>query len=268
MNIDFNIEGLDRINQKLAKYPERLAKETLSQLKMEARSLSKDLAYETSPRGFGERARRQIAKSIDRDVRRLFPENELTTGNASQVYDILESHFDKGVADAFWLQFKSGNHEKASKFLRRRGLPRGVRAEEYETRRKQKGGVGRKPIALAARSRIESMIRKKQKRIGMAKAGWYQAARGVGGRLRTTSSASGKAVAAFPKWVIAAGRGLNLGGARVVAGANPSVTIFSDVRHGRKALKQGVMTRALARTELRMKKVLAKKIEAENRKNF
>lgn len=267
MKVDFQIQGIDEIVGRFAKHPARVEKATESQLRSQARGLCKDLSRFTGPEGFGERARRQIAKFIESDVRKMFPANELSAANANQVFKLIKKQFGEEVADAFWFHFKSKDLERAGRFMRRRGLPRGVNESEYDRRRKRSGGVGGEPIALASKSRVESLIRRRQKRIGMAKAGWYQAARGVGGRLRTTNSA-GVTRAAFPKWVIAAGRGMQLGGARFKGGSRMQMLIFSRVRHGRAALRSEVMTRALAATQVRLKKVLEKAIEAENKKHF
>lgn len=267
MNVSFQIDGLDRMNERLARHPERLAMAAESQLKMQARFLARDLARETAPVGFGERARAGIAKRVAQDVRLMFPANQLSQRNASRVYELIKAEFDEGTADAFWREWRKGNTAKAERYMRRRGIKRGVDESEYERRRKA-GDLRGAPIALAAESRVESMIRRRQKRVGMAKAGWYQAARGVGGRLRVTNSGNGKTVAAFPKWVIAAGSGLALGGARVRSGPRPMVKIFSKVRHGKKALRREVMAKALAATQVRLRKVVEQAVKAENRKRF
>jgi hypothetical protein len=267
MKVDFQIQGLDEITGRFAKHPARIEKATESQLRMQARSLCKDLSYYTGPEGFGERSRRQIARFIEADLRKMFPANELSTSNANQIYKLVNQQFGEEVADAFWFHFKAQDYQKAGRYMRRRGIPRGVNESEYDRRRKRPGGVGGDPIALASKSRVESLIRRRQKRIGMAKSGWYQAARGVGGRLRTTNSA-GVTRATYPKWVIAAGRGLQLGGARFKGGRQMQMLIYSRVRHGRAALRAGVMTKALAATQVRLKKVLEKAIEAENKKYF
>lgn len=267
MNVGFQIDGLDRMNERLARHPERLAMAAESQLKMQARFLARDLARETAPVGFGERARAGIAKRVAQDVRLMFPANQLSQRNASRVYELIKAEFDEGTADAFWREWRKGNRAKAERYMRRRGIKRGVDENEYERRRKA-GDLRGAPIALAAESRVESMIRRRQKRVGMAKAGWYQAARGVGGRLRVTNSGNGKTVAAFPKWVIAAGSGLALGGATVQSGPRPMVTIFSNVRHGKKALRREVMAKALAATQVRLRKVVEQAVKAENKKRF
>jgi hypothetical protein len=266
MNVDFKISGIERISGKMTRHPERLAKEALTQLRTQARSLCRDLAFETAPVGFGERARRGIAKSIERDLRRMFPANQLGPANGGRIYELVEHVFDKETADAFWYHYKAGDYNRAGRIMRRRGIPRTVDEAAYERARRD-GKLNGPPIALAAPSRVNALLKRKLKRIGMAKAGWYQAARGVGGRLRVTTG-TGATKAAFPKWVIAAGSGLSLGGAGVRGGDRPRVVIYSKVRHGRRALGDAVMGRAIKRTERRMGKIMEKAIEAKNRKTF
>ena len=163
-------------------HPKRVEKASLSQLKSEARGLCRDLAFETAPVGFGGRARRGVAAAIERDVRRMFPVNELSVANGSRIYALVRETFDEEVADAFWYYYKRRDYQRAGRIMRRRGIPRSVDEAAYARALKNGRRLDDPPIALGSESRIASLIRKRQKRIGMAKAGWYQAARGVGGR--------------------------------------------------------------------------------------
>lgn len=267
MNVNFSIEGVPGLNAKLAKHPERLAAAALAQVKSQARLVAGSLAKGTAPVGFGETTRKKLVNIITAEITRAFPVNEIDSQNAGGIFKLLEKEFGKDLADAFWFQHKSGNRGAAARFVRRRGLPRGIDEREYDRRRRRKEGVGSEPIALATPGRVAALIRRREKRVGMAKAGWHQAAKAIGGRLRT-ETAGGKVVATFPRWVIAAGRGLSLGGARIRGGPLAEVSIYTSVRHSRGALAPSTLSRAVRDSQARLRKAALIAVQKENKKHF
>jgi hypothetical protein len=77
----------------------------------------------------------------------------------------------------------------------------------------------------------------------MAMAGWYQAARGLGGRVRSNYRINGKRQTAekFPPTVRKTSRRFSgLGGARITgSGASMVIEVWSHVRHATDAIDEG-----------------------------
>ena len=269
IKIKADLTGLSKNVAKFRKHPELLHRETVSLLKQEGRELCKELCFNTLPFGFGDNSRQKFANRIDAEIRRLFPSKEYGPETAFLVYEVLQKT-DLKLAAAFWSAHKARDTTRAQKILNRRGSAGGVNESAYQSARANRGRVKRNAdaLAIAPASRVNALIKRQQKNIGMAKAAWYLAAKGIGGRLRSTGS-GGKIKATYPKWVIATSRMGNFGGAYFRDNAiRPDITVFSRVRHGSRALPAHLYNRAIDRSEDALKKALLISIAKLNKKQF
>ncbi|MDH3603194.1 MAG: hypothetical protein OEU26_26570 [Candidatus Tectomicrobia bacterium] len=261
MKFDAKVDGVKELRRKFKNYPQLVDQEVVVGLKIEARALAIEYGFNTVPFGFGEETRSAHGKRIEKEVRWMFPSIE----DPGHVYRVLRQ-VDVGMAAEFWRAHKQGDRAKMEKVLRRRTIPKGVDRGTYERRRNKGGYVPYQalPVAVVTAGRQASFAKEKKKTIGIAKAGWLQAAKAIGGRVRR----QGKE--AFPKYVRAASRLVaGLGGAEVVEqGRFPSVTIYSEVRYAERALDSIRKHRAEVNAERRSAETIRKRLEHLNKKLF
>lgn len=268
MNFTMRMEGVESLKRKFQRHPEALEEEVLTVMKQEARTLALEYGYNTAPVGFEEGGPADKARErIRGEVERMFPSSRFGEDgiNASGVYEVLHRH-DPKLAKLFWRAHKQGDVAAMEKLLRKRGLPRGIDREAYELRRSPRGGLnkGAEAIALTTPGRQGSYAKERQKRVGLAKAGWLQAAQAIGGRVRRGGRA------AFPKYVRALARKeTGLGGAVVTGGGRiQEIRIFTRVRYGDRALPDARYRRANDVAEERFAKSLRIRLQHVNRKTF
>lgn len=261
MQIDVTVDGIESLRRKLRDFPELLEKEVETVIRQAGRTLAIEYGFNTVPWGMREEQAEAHGRRLEKESQWMFPTRE----NPVHLYRLLKQ-VDERMAKAYWALHKRGDQAGAERLLRKRGIPRGIREGEYESRRNAGGYVpyAAEPIAMAAPGRQESFIKKRKARIGLAKAGWLQAAQAIGGRVRRNGRE------AFPKYVrTIARRESGLGGARVIGrGRFVSVTIYTSVRYAERALPNDRYLKANDVAEERLAKSLRERLSHVRRRTF
>jgi hypothetical protein len=243
------ITGSASANKRLERYAADLQRETLSILKQEARTLCVELGAATLPGpGLSESTGDKFRLSVERDVRRVFSSKQVP----SSIFNLLKIHAPH-LAGAYWRAVKSGKTRAAADLVRRAGLPQGLDPSALRSARTGKNGhvpKNQQPVSLATEAQVRAFAKKQIQLVGLAKAGWYCAAKGLGGRVRRNIVTSGGKRAteeSFPAYVRKLARKYpELGGARVIEGNKPRVEIFTRVKHANAALQAGLYASAVS----------------------
>jgi hypothetical protein len=248
MKMSTRVIGGGEFDRKMAKLAEGLGRELPSLVRQAARAGAQNFGFYTAPYGFDEPER--FRAKIESDVRRVFATRE----DASAVYLLLRA-VDPQKAEAYWAAHKKGSKRRAADILNSVSIPRGADLSVLKAARSsRRGHVPPKiqPRALATKTELNALVRKQMKLAGFAKAGWYQAGRGLGGRIRTNvvDAATGKRSTreTFPAFIrkLANANG-GIGGARMGSDAfSAFAEIFTNVNHAVDALPKGQQARAAA----------------------
>lgn len=261
--------------KKMKEFPELVAREQESVLKQEARALCTRYAQCTYPAyglSFDPARAEGMQRRVQGEVRRVF----LTRQQAGRVYDAIKRRSPQ-LAQAYWAAWKSKNARAQTRIMREAGLS--ISALDPGTHKAARTGHNAsvpknfQAAEMVSEPQVRAFAKKKASLVGFAQAGWYAAARGLGGRIRRNLvSTAGKRSTAesFPPYIRKlANRHSGIGGARIlVSGATCRVEIWTGVRHAQNALPDHL--RSLAEDEARenVAKALAESIHALNRKKF
>lgn len=266
--------GEKALISKLAKYPELINREMESVLKQQARALCVEYARVSGPGdGMGEAPIDKAKKEVETDVRRVFA----TRDDPWRVFQMLKTR-DIKLANAYWHTYKSkkGDYQRSMDAIRKKaGLPEGMSPDAQRAARTGRGGRVPKetePVSLANSAQVRVLIRKLQQIVGMAKAGWYCAAKALGGRVRGSYESGGETVW-YEKFTASvrkvARRFPGLGGATITnTQGKIEIAIFTSVGHAQKALSADKYQSATARGQKRFAAALAKAVTALNAKIF
>jgi hypothetical protein len=250
------VTGADEFSRNLKSYAKRLQRDTPSLLKQEARSLAVQLGQKTDPIGFGEPE--QFREKVRRDVATVFA----ARSNPGTVYRLLQKHAPH-LAAAHWHSIKSNKPRASAEIIRRANLPTGlVEGAVTKARTGKRGGVprGAEPVSLVTESQLGSVQKRHAALVGLAKAGWYAAAKALGGRVRKGGGRTGQTAEIFPAWVRKLARKFpGVGSAKIRGDAStaPSVEISSSVQHATKALSNKLYEAALDDASSNLKKALS-----------
>lgn len=270
MKISARVTGAKQFGKALARHAKTMEKEALAILRQEARALA--VAYgsaTTPPDAAGPDAAEKFKDRIEKEVSRVY----VTRDSPRAVYALMKKHAPD-LAKAYWNAHKSQKPRQMTAILRKAGLPQG--GASADGLKKYRTGKGARVVtgqgggeSLVRTSEQRRLIREQQATVGTAKAGWHQAARGIGGRVRRNFvSATGKRTTAevFPAYVRKVSRKLaNLGGAFVGTG---SVTIWTNVHHATKALADSKRRGAEINARNNLQKAMTIAVERANLKAF
>jgi hypothetical protein len=264
ITVNLKLKGADDYLAALKRHPEKVGRTTESLLRQEARALATNLAAVTLPLGMGENKASNLKARIEADVSRLFP----TTDSAWQVYELIKQSSPKHAA-AYWQAYKSSDERAMLNILRRAKVPRGLNPGDHQSQRKGGKVPGNAaPISLAPPGRRAAYIRRRQKKAGLAKAGWYAAATALGGRVRTRSARTGKSVQRFPKYVRTLGKTPGIGGANFLGGPRARARIWNTVSYIGSALPDTLYYQALDRAQLDFVRALNRSVAYLNQNKF
>jgi hypothetical protein len=266
------VRGGERMGRNLREFPAKVQREHASVLKQEARALAVEYGRATVPGpGFGEAALNKFAERVERDVRRVFA----SRAQPHRVYDLMLRHAPE-LAAAYWAKMKRGDTRGMNAILRRANLPAGI--DPGDLKRARTGRKGRvpknaDPASLAPEPQVRSLAKRQRALVGLAKAGWYAAAKGLGGRVRrTTTDTTGKRSSEeiFPGPIRKlAGKFSGLGGARVTgSGVTLRIEIFTSVRHAAAALTPGLYASATDRARDNVRRSLQNAVREMNARQF
>ena len=264
VTVNLKLTGADDFLAALKQHPGKIQRSTESILKQEARSLATNLGAVTKPVGMGEGKASNLEKRIAADVTRLFP----TTDSPWRVFELIKQTSEKHAL-AYWHAHKTGDERAMANILRRAKVPRGLNAGDHQAARvKGKVPGDAAPISLAAPGRAAAYIRRRQKKAGLAKAGWFAAATALGGRLRTRSRRTGKSVQRFPKYVRRLGKTPGIGGANFFGGPRARARIWNTVTYIGEALPETLYYTALAQAQTDFVKALNQSVQHLNKNKF
>lgn len=261
--------------KKMREFPQLIAREQESVLKQEARALCTRYAQCTAPAyglSFDVARAEGMKKRVESDVHRVF----LTRQQGGRVYSAIYRRSPQ-LAKAYWTAWKSKNTRAQTRLMREAGVT--LTALDAGTHKAARTGHHASvPKAfqgtdMVSQPQLRAYARKQAALVGFAQAGWYAAARGLGGRVRRNLvSATGKrsTAEAFPAYVRKlSNRYSGIGGARVLtSGATSRVEIWTGVRHAKNALPYHLSDLAESEARENVAKALAASVHALNRKKF
>lgn len=263
ISIDTKISGVAFSKDELTKLSTELNRDFISLAFQGARGLAVDLGNNTQPYGLRESSGAAMMLKVENDIQRLYPALEDGKSGASRIFSLLEDQVSLAEAKKFFAMWKADGREGADRYFsgRIKGLQKRLDAAAHSSARKGKKrsvpGKAR-PLALVNAKRRATYIRKKQRTVGMAKAGWLHAAKGLGGRVRRGGGRSGGTSNTFPRWVTRAGSRQKLGTAAVsTTSTKVYITLRNSVKHARFAMTSRDVDRAERSAERRFYDQLA-----------
>ena len=257
MKTTYETKGVEEWLRKVKAHPGIILRETESVLKQEARQLCVEYARRSGPgKGMGEAPIDAGKKRVETDVRRVFA----TRDSPNRVFDMLKRLSTPEIAKAYWHAYKSKKPLRMAEILKKAALPEGMSAAAQRTART--APHGRVPadfdhVSLANSASVKKLIKELQKRVGMAKAGWYCAALALGGRVRGAYTDADGGKVAYQKFAasvrLVARRFPGIGGATVSkTGNSVSVDIFTYLGHAPQALSHEKVTEANAEASAKL----------------
>ncbi len=248
------LTGSELMLRRLRAHPGLLSRTTESIVNQEARALCVSYGSSTLP-GPGLQDGGKVEafrKTVEGDIKRVFPSRE----DPSRVFQLLQAHAPQYAA-AYWHAHKSRKPRAVAAILRKANLPQGINPAAHKAARTGKHGrvkKGQKPVSLANAAQLRVFVRKQRALVGTAKAGWYCAAKGIGGRVYVR-----KIARKFP----------DLGGVRFRGtGQRYTVEIFTNVRHAREALPLRLYNGATATAQTNLTRALEHATAELNRRQF
>jgi len=178
------MQGGSDVARLLNRYPEKVGRTLESLVKQEARGLAVELARNTRPFGFSEKAKKRGEKAVAGDIVKVFA---LPSGAFEKTQP-----GDPAAADRFWANIKNRRFSKAEKTLQASNSPwkelsvGRLDPKLHHQSRNVRGQVTRPNPAQIVTSpkALNTYIAKIQKRVGFAKGSWINAAKAIGGRVR------------------------------------------------------------------------------------
>ena len=179
------LNGGSDVARLLNRYPEKVGRTLESLVKQEARGLAVELARNTRPYGFSEKAKKRGEKAVAGDILSVF-------ATPDQAYESAKAA-DMTHADRFWAHIQNRRFARARKALSEstskwKDLPVGRLDPKLhqESRTGPHANVQRREPAqiVTSRKALDNYIAKIQRRVGFAKGTWIKAAKAIGGRVR------------------------------------------------------------------------------------
>ena len=179
------LKGGSDVARLLHRYPEKVGRTLESLVKQEARGMAVELARNTRPFGFSEKAKKRGEKAVAGDIIKVF-------ALPSDAFEKTKPG-DPAAADRFWADIKNRRFSRAEKTLQSsnspwKDLPVGRLDPKLhkQSRTGKNANVKRRTPAQVVTSpkALNTYIAKIQKRVGFAKGSWINAAKAIGGRVR------------------------------------------------------------------------------------
>ena len=239
------LKGGSDVARVLRRYPEKVGRTLLSLVKQEARGLAVELARNTRPHGFSEKAKKRGEKAVAGDIRSVYATPE-------QAYESAIAA-DMTQANRFWANIQNRRFARARKALAESTskwshLPVGRldpklhqdsrTGPHANTRRREPAQI------VTSKKALQTYIARIQKRVGFAKGTWIKAAKAIGGRVRGAAQWTSRHRKAP-------------GSATVKTGTKPSVTLISRLDYMDDVLTETGVRLALQNAAGRLRRALA-----------
>lgn len=243
------MKGAFAVARLLRRHPEKIGRTLESLVKQEARGLAVELARNTRPFGFSEKAKQRGEKAVVGDINRVFavPADAFT--------EIRKS--DPAAADKFWANIQNRRFARAGQVLRQSNsqwntLPVGRLDPKIHqaNRTGPHANVKRKTPAQVVTSpkALDTYIARIMKRVGFAKGSWINAAKAMGGRVRGAA-----------QWVTRHRQ--SPGTATVRTGDKPAVTLINKLDYIDDVTTSKGIEIALRIAAARLRKALATSLQ-------
>jgi hypothetical protein len=238
MKFTIKSSGFKVIRTRWERMAQRLNRELPSLVMQAARTCAINMGYHTQPYGFSEVTANQFKLAVAAEVARVFT----TRQQASGVY-LLMRRVDPVKAEQYWAAHKKGSHRRALDILNSVALPNQPDISVLKAARVSKNAHVPKrytPRVLLTAPQQRALIKQQQDLVGLAKAGWYQAARSLGrvrsGVVRADGSRTSEEI--FPNYIRRVARQhAGLGSSRLTHQRNHArCTVSTNVRHANNAL--------------------------------
>lgn len=263
--MQITVTGADKVQQRLRNIEQQLGRTMESLLVQEARAIAVSASFHTNPTGANGENRMRM--KVRGDIRRVY----LDRDSIYSITELIKRH-SMPLAMGFYRVSKAGNLPKANKYLREAGFKIEV-IDPSLHRRARTGPYGsvaktHKAEVIARKPSLNKYIRDKQASVGTAKAGWYAAAKSLGGRVRRNlkdDAGNRSTIETIPGWVRkVANRTPGLGGSRVTP---TRVEVFTNVKHAADALSVEDLDIVIEKGRASFTAAIAKSIRAIIRNN-
>jgi len=173
------LKGASDVARLLRRHPEKVGRTLESLVKQEARGLAVELARNTRPFGFSQKARKFGEGAVAKDISGVF-------ALPSDAYEEIRKS-DPAAADRFWANIQNRRFARADNNLRQTSTGwNDLSVGRLDPKLHFWGGLGAakpKQIVTSPKAR-DTHIARIQKRVGFAKGSWINAAKSIGGRVR------------------------------------------------------------------------------------
>ena len=246
------LRGGSDVARLLNRYPEKVGRTLESLVKQEARGLAVELARNTRPFGFSQKAKKRGEKAVAGDVLKVF-------ATPDQAYESAQAA-DSTHADRFWAHIQNRRFARARKALAEspskwKHLPVGRLDPKHhqESRTGPYANVVRREPAqiVTSRKALDTYITRIQRRVGFAKGVWIKAAKGIGGRVRGAA-----------QWATRHQKAP--GSAAVKTGTKPSVTLISRLEYMDDVLTEAGVRLAIEVAAGRLRRALVTSLRKTN----
>ena len=247
------LKGGSDVVRLLHRYPGKVGRTLESLVKQEARGMAVELARNTRPFGFSEKAKKRGEKAVAGDIIKVF-------ALPSDAFEKTKPG-DPAAADRFWADIKNRRFSRAEKTLQSsnspwKDLPVGrLDPKLHHQSRNVRGQVMRRNPAqiVTTPKALNTYIAKIQKRVGFAKGSWINAAKAIGGRVRGSA-----------QWVTRHKQAP--GTATVKTGDKPAVTLVNNLDYIEQVTTHTGIELALQVAAGRLRKALATSLRVINDK--
>ena len=239
------LKGSSDVARLLNRYPEKVGRTLESLVKQEARGLAVELARNTRPFGFSQKAKKLGEKAVAGDILKVF-------ATPDQAYESAQAA-NSPHADRFWAHIQNRRFARARQALAEspskwKHIPVGRLDPKHhqQSRTGPQANVTRREPAqiVTSRQALNNYIARPQRRVGFAKGVWIKAAKAIGGRVWGAS-----------QWTTRHRKAP--GSATVKKGTKPSVTLISRLDYMDEVLTETSVRLAMEVSAGRLRKALA-----------
>lgn len=240
------LKGASDVIRLLRRHPDKVGRTLLSLVKQEARGLAVELARNTRPLGFTNKARKVGEDAVAKDISGVF-------ALPSEAFGQIRKS-DPDIADRFWSNIQNRRFKRAEKNLRNSSSAwNDLTVGRLDPKLHQWGRLGAdkpKQIVTSPKAR-ETYIARIQKRVGFAKGSWINAAKSIGGRVRGAVQWATKHKQAP-------------GSSKIRSGDSPSVTLMNNLDYIEDVTSYKGIQLALQIAQARLRKALATSLRKIN----
>ena len=246
------LKGGSNVARLLIRHPDRVGRTLESLVKQEARGLAVELARNTRPFGFSQKAKKLGEKAVAGDILKVF-------ATPDQAYESAQAA-NSPYADRFWAHIQNRRFARARQALAEspskwKHLPVGRLDPKHhqQSRTGPHANVTRREPAqiVTSRKALDNYLARTQRKVGFAKGVWIKAAKAIGGRVRGSA-----------QWTTRHRKAP--GSATVKKGTKPSVTLISRLDYMDDVLTEAGIRLAMVGAAGKLRRALATSLKKIN----